>query len=85
MTEAHAIEAAILALVAERGRDKSVCPSELARALGGEAAEWQARMKPVRAAAVRLAEQRRISILRKGRPVDPGDFKGLYRLSLPRG
>jgi hypothetical protein len=25
----------------------------------------------------------RIVILRKGRPVDPDDFKGVYRLSLP--
>ncbi len=40
-------------------------------------------MKPVRAAAVRLADQGRIAILRKGRAVDPHDFKGVYRLGSP--
>ncbi len=29
------IEATMLRLVAERGADKTVCPSEVARALGG--------------------------------------------------
>jgi hypothetical protein len=40
-------------------------------------------MQPVRQAAVRLMKQGRIVILRKGRPVDPDDFKGIYRLTLP--
>jgi hypothetical protein len=37
----------------------------------------------VRRAAVRLMKQGRIVILRKGRPVDPDDFRGVYRLALP--
>ncbi len=40
-------------------------------------------MKPVRAAAVRLAHQGKVRILRKGRAVDPDDFRGVYRLTLP--
>jgi hypothetical protein len=41
-------------------------------------------MTPVRRTAVRLAHQGRIVIYRKGKPVDPDDFKGVYRLGLPR-
>jgi len=38
----------------------------------------------VRRAAVRLALAGRLVIYRKGKPVDPADFKGVYRLGLPR-
>jgi hypothetical protein len=80
-----AIETTILALVTARGLDKTICPSEAARALGGSHPDgWGPLMKPVRAAAVRLAHQGKVSILRKGRPVDPDDFRGVYRLSTPR-
>lgn len=81
----EAIEETILRLVAERGAGKTICPSEAARALGGPHPDgWGPLMKPVRAASVRLAHQGRLAILRKGRAVDPDDFRGVYRLSLPR-
>ncbi len=80
-----AIEARLLALVAERGPDKSICPSDVARAMAGtDTAAWGPLMTPIRKIAVRLASEGRIVILRKGKPVDPLDFKGVYRLSLPR-
>jgi hypothetical protein len=41
-------------------------------------------MTPIRRIAVRLASEGRIVILRKGKPVDPADFKGVYRLGAPR-
>jgi len=75
------IEAAILALVDARGPGKSICPSEAAREAFPE--DWNSRMRAVRASAVHLARQGRIVILRKGKPVDPEDFKGVYRLALP--
>lgn len=71
-------EEVILALTAARGPDKSICPTEAARALGGEG--WRARLGEARRAAVDLALQGRILITRKGKPVDPRDFKGVYRL-----
>jgi hypothetical protein len=40
-------------------------------------------MPAIRKVAVRLAKAERIVILRKGHPVDPNDFRGLYRLALP--
>ena len=41
-------------------------------------------MQPVRKAAIRLKGRGELSILRKGRVVESDDFKGVYRLSLPR-
>lgn len=75
----------ILRLVGERGAGKTVCPSEVARHLGGPHPDgWSPLMQPVRRAAVRLTKDGRIAILRKGKPVaDPDDFRGIYRLGLP--
>jgi hypothetical protein len=41
-------------------------------------------MPAVRRAAVKLALAGRLVIYRKGRPVDPNDFKGVYRLGPPQ-
>ena len=84
--DANAIEETMLRLAAERGAGKTICPSEVARALGGSHPDgWGPLMQPVRREAVRLAHEGRIAILRKGRPVDPDDFRGIYRLALPDG
>ena len=72
---------AILALVAARGVGKTICPTEAARAVSE--AKWRAVLPAIRAEAVRLAKSGAISIYRKGKPVDPEDFKGVYRLGLP--
>ena len=72
------IETTILALTAERGPDKSICPSEVARALQPE--NWQPLMTPVRQAAIRLVAAGQIEILRKGRPVSPEAVRGVIRL-----
>ena len=82
------IAAMILRLVAERGAHKTVCPSEVARALvapGTSQDIWSKLMQPVRRVAIRLAGQGEIAILRKGKPVaDPAALKGIYRVGLPR-
>jgi hypothetical protein len=83
--DASAIESALLRLIAERGPGKALDPSEVARALGGSHPDqWGPLMQPVRRVAVALAEQGRLVILRKGKPADPRDFKGVYRLTAPR-
>ena len=78
------IEALILALTADRGPGKSICPSEVARALRPD---WQTLMTAVRRVACRLATAGQIEILRKGRPVSPEDVKGVIRLrqAVPEG
>jgi hypothetical protein len=78
------IEALILALTADRGLGKSICPSEVARALRPD---WQTLMTAVRQVACRLASAGQIEILRKGRPISPEDVKGVIRLrqAMPAG
>ena len=71
------LRAEILRQTAARGSDKSICPSEVARAF---ASDWQRFMTPVRAAAQALAREGRIEILRKGKPIDPEAVKGVIRL-----
>jgi hypothetical protein len=79
------IEREILQLVAARGPEKTICPSEVARSLAGSNPdEWGKLMQPVRRVAVRLAHEGRVIITRKGKAVDPADFRGVYRLGQPR-
>jgi len=83
--DSREIEATLLRLVAQRGPGKTVDPTEAARALGGDHPDgWGPLMQPIRRMAVALAEQGRVVILRKGKAVDPHDFKGVYRLTAPR-
>jgi hypothetical protein len=83
--DASAIETVLLRLTAERGPGRTVDPTEAARVLGGDHPDgWGPLMQPIRRVAVALAEQGRLVILRKGKPVDPRDFKGVYRLTAPR-
>ena len=82
---ASAIEAELLRLIGERDPGKTLDPQEVARELGGlHPDQWGPLMQPIRRVAVALAEQGRLVILRKGKAVDPRDFKGVYRLTAPR-
>lgn len=79
------IRETLLALAVSRGADKTFCPSDAARLIGGPHPDgWGPLMQPIRNAAVALALDSQLIIYRKGRPVDPMDFKGVYRLGLPR-
>jgi hypothetical protein len=79
-----ALEAAILELLAERGREKSICPSEAAKLVGGKAErrDWEGLMEPARAAARRLVAAGKIVITQGGRVVDGSTAKGPIRLRL---
>jgi hypothetical protein len=79
-----AIEERLLALLAARGPGKTLGPMDVARAIGGDHPDgWGPLMQPIRRVAVRLMQQGRVVLLRKGRPVDPDDFRGVYRIALP--
>jgi hypothetical protein len=85
VSEPDEVERMILRMVAERGPDRTICPSDAARALAGDKPdEWGPLMQPLRRVAVRLAKEGRLVIYRKGKQADPDDFKGIYRLGLPR-
>ncbi|MFC0384106.1 DUF3253 domain-containing protein [Muricoccus vinaceus] len=75
------IQDEILRQVSARDAGKSICPSEVARALRPEG--WQPLMGPVRQAAVALARDGRVEVLRKGRPADLDDLRGVIRLRAP--
>ncbi len=79
-TPEAALEAAILDLLAQRGRDKTICPSEAARLVGGTG--WRDLMEPARAAARRLVAQGRIDVTQRGRVVDASTATGPIRLKL---
>ena len=81
-----AVEDTMLELLRGRGSERTIGPTDVARALGGDHPDgWGPLMPDVRRAAVRLMKQGRLVILRKGRPVDPDDFRGVYRLALVDG
>lgn len=65
----------------QRGVRKSLCPSEVARDLGGDT--WRQLMPQVRQAGQQLAQEGKIWITQKGQLVDPTTAKGpiRYRLS----
>ena len=73
-----ALEDAILQLLNARARDASICPSEAARAVGGES--WQSLMEPARKAARRLVAQEKVQITQGGKVVDPSHAKGPIRI-----
>ena len=77
------IEAAILRLLNEIEPGKTISPADAARVLV-PGPEWHVLMPKVRRVAVRLALDGCIVITRKGKVADPNDFKGVYRLGLPR-
>ncbi|RDJ27895.1 DUF3253 domain-containing protein [Bosea caraganae] len=82
--QTEALEAAILTLLAERGPGHTISPTEAARAVGGAHPDgWGPLMQPIRRIAIRLMKEGKLVITRKGRLVDPDDFRGVYRLSLP--
>jgi Protein of unknown function (DUF3253) len=62
---------------------KTLSAPEIAHAIDPDG-DWHALLLPIRRAAVALALTGRLVIYRKGKPADPNDFRGVYRLGLPR-
>ena len=70
-------------LLGERGAGKTICPSEVARAVGGEdRVRWELLMEPVRAAARRLVAEGKIVITQGGVVVDGSTVRGAIRLRM---
>ncbi len=72
------LEARILALLAARAVTSTICPSDAARAVGGE--DWRALMEPARRAARRLVDSGEVQITQGGSVVDPSTAKGPIRI-----
>lgn len=75
------LEVAILAMARHRGPDKSICPSDAARAIGG--AGWRDLMPAARETARELARQDRVLITSRGRELAPdGEWTGPIRIRI---
>jgi hypothetical protein len=75
------IEAAIFDLLGKLAAGKTISPEEVARAVEPEG--WRRLLSHVRATAVGLAREGRLVITCHGKPADPEDFKGVWRMRLP--
>lgn len=73
------LEAAVLALARHRGPDKTICPSDAARAVGGDG--WRDDMDLARDVVRQLAGDGLVDVLQKGEPL-PADapWKGPIRV-----
>lgn len=76
------IDAALLALLRSRGPDRSICPSDVARIIGGPS--WRARLPAVRACAVSLRDKGELDILRGGQLLTRNLTEGVLRYRLAR-
>lgn len=70
----------ILTLTKHIGPTKTICPSEVARALWPTG--WQDHMEDVRRVACELHREGLIDITQKGSPVTDLNFKGPIRLKI---
>ena len=78
----EALERSVLALLGARAADATICPSEAARAVGGD--DWRHLMEPARSAARRLVATGDVEITQGGHVVDPSTAKGPIRVRLVR-
>ncbi|WP_082951133.1 DUF3253 domain-containing protein [Mycobacterium mantenii] len=77
------LESSIRALAEHRGPKSSICPSDAARAVGGDG--WRELLDEARAAARRLARSGDVQITQRGSVVDPdGDWSGPIRIRTTR-
>ncbi len=67
-------------MTAARGPDKTICPSEAARAVAGQGGDWRALMDETRAIAASLAAEGAIEVTQKSIPVDIAHARGPIRL-----
>lgn len=71
------LRATLLDLLAQRGPNKTICPSEVARALNPE--DWHGLMPAVRAIGVELVAEGQIVVRQNRQVVDPKIAKGPIR------
>ncbi len=84
---AQTLEAVILDLCARAELGSTISPTDAAQAFsrvrGEDELAWRKHLHAVRACAVKLARAGRLVIYRKGKPADPADFRGVYRIGAP--
>lgn len=73
------LAATMRALLRHRGEEKTICPSDAARAVGGE--DWRDLMPAAREVAGELAAADVVVVMQKGEAVDVAQARGPVRLS----
>src|ERR1700738_4916056 len=77
------LRSSILALAKHRGPDSSICPSDAARAIGGE--NWRELMVDARELARELAKSGDVEITQRGNVLDPESaWNGPIRITTRR-
>lgn len=77
------LETTILDLLSQRAPTASICPSDAARAIGGD--DWRELMEDARHAAARLRARGEVRVTQKDDEVDPLSARGPIRIRLPLG
>ena len=77
----RALEHSIRALLTQRKRGATICPSEAARDVAPE--DWRPLMERTRSAARRLVQRGEVALYQGGRIVDPSTARGPIRIGLP--
>lgn len=72
------LERAIDELLSSRADGATICPSEAARAVGGE--DWRPLMGPARAVAGRMAARGEVEVTQRGEVVDVDRARGPIRI-----
>ncbi|SIR92721.1 DUF3253 domain-containing protein [Microbacterium sp. RURRCA19A] len=74
--------ASIRELLAQRAEGATICPSEAARAVGGD--EWRDLMQPARDAARHLVDAGEVEVTQRGEAVDVTTARGPVRIRRAR-
>lgn len=78
---AHSIIAEVMLSTAiSRGKDKTTCPSEIARALFPH--DWRNHMATVRSVAIDLQKKGKLIITQRGKPITTDFIKGPIRIKI---
>lgn len=86
MPDTEKIRKTILELIEAVGPEKTISPTDAAKAMEPEEDKWRRLLKPVRREAFNLAREGQISVRRKGKVQNPFDeIKGVIRLGAPQG
>jgi hypothetical protein len=76
------IEETLLGLLSQVRDGESISPNDVAKAVNAE--QWRRELPKVRGVIIGLARQGRLEVTRKGKPIEPEGFKGVYRVRLPQ-
>lgn len=79
-SEYQKLKMTMLELLIFRGRDATICPSEVPRKCFPD--DWRRYMDLTRLIAQELAEEGKVHLMQRGKTIDPNKLKGPIRIRL---